>query len=248
MIRRALLAFALAAAGLAQAAAEGRHPDLSGVWIISKRSSPGWADASGHTLDPAPYTAWARDERARARPTADPASQCLTMFPRLMGWPYPIQILQTPKSTVILFEADTTYRQIYMDGRKLDPDDDPAWMGHSVGRWDGDTLVVDTSGVKPAAWLDADGTPISEAQHITERLRLIDGGRSLEDLMTVTDPKVFTQPVVKRYVYNLKRDWSLKEYVCEEGNRDDVSHPRPGAPGSLSDGPGAANPPPKEGP
>ena len=242
MVRQLLLGLALEAASLAQAGAEGRHPDLSGVWIISKRSSPGYLDVTGRALDAAPYTAWARDRRAKAEPSADPAARCLTMFPRIMGWPYPIQILQAAKTTVILFEADTTFRQVYTDGRKLDPGDDPAWMGHSVGRWDGDVLIVDTEGVKEDAWLDADGAPISDAQHITERFRLMDGGRSLEDVMTITDPKVFTQPVVKRFVFNLKPDWALKEYVCEEGNRDDVTRPRPGAPGSLSTGPQTSTP------
>jgi len=242
MVREGLIAVAVAAAGLAQAAAQGGHPDLSGVWIISKRSSQGYSDQNGHPLDAAPYTAWARDVRSKARPGDDPASQCLTMFPRIMGWPYPIQVVETAKSTVILFEADTTFRQIYTDGRKLDPDDDPAWLGHSVGRWDGDVLVVDTLGVKDAAWLDADGTPTSDAQHVTERFRRIDGGRSLEDVMTISDPKVFTRPVTKRLVYNLKPKWSLKEYVCEEGNRDDVTRQRPGEPGSLSSGPDASPP------
>ncbi len=246
MIRRGLIALILAAAALAQAKAADRHPDLSGVWIISKRSTPGYADAGLKPLTSLPYTAWGKAQRAKAQPSIDPAARCLTMFPRIMGWPYPIQIVQTPKTTLVLFEADTTFREIYTDGRKLDADDDPAWMGHSVGRWDGDVFVVDTAGVKEDAWLDADGAPISDAQHVVERFRLMDGGKSLEDVMTVTDPKAFTQPVVKRYVYNLKPAWSLKEYVCEEGNRDDVSHPRPGAPGSLSAAP--APTPGKEGP
>lgn len=247
MVRLGLIALAIAATGLGQASAGARHPDLSGVWIISKRSSQGYADAAGHPLDPAPYTDWAKARRAKARPGEDPASQCLTMFPRLMTWPYPIQVVQTAKSTVILFEADTTFRQIYTDGRRLDPDDDPAWMGHSVGHWDGEVLVVDTAGVKEAAWLDADGSPTSDVQHVTERFRLLDSGRTLEDLMTISDPKVFTQPVVKRVVYNRKPTWSLKEYVCEEGNRDDVSRPRPGAAGSLDSAPASAQSSAKEG-
>jgi hypothetical protein len=248
MLRQALCALAIVSVGLAQASAQAGPPDLSGVWIISKRSDKGYSDQSGHPLDQAPYTALALERRARAEPGQDPASQCLTMFPRIMGWPYPIQVVQTARSTVILFEADTTFRQIYTDGRKLDPEDDPVWMGHSVGRWEGDVLVVDTQGVNETAWLDAEGSPISDVQHVTERFRLFDGGRSLEDLMTITDPKVFTRPVVKRFVYNLKPGWSLKEYVCEEGNRDDVSRPRPGAPGSLSPGPASPGSAAKEGP
>jgi hypothetical protein len=155
------------------------------------------------------------------------------MFPRHMGWPYPLQIVQTKAVTVILFEADTTYREVYTDGRKHKPEDDPAWMGHSIGRWEGDTLVVDTVGVKETAWLDGDGAPISDQFHVVERIRRIEGGRTLEDIIRIEDPKVFTTPVFKRIVYNLKPDWSLMEYVCQEGNRDDVTQQRPGNPGSL---------------
>jgi hypothetical protein len=223
-------AFAL----MASAAAGDPHPDLSGVWVISKRSSAPYTDDAGQPLKTLPLTPWGASQRAKAAPALDPSTRCLNMFPRIMSWPYPIQVVETEKSTVILFEADTTFRQIYTDGRVLNPDDDPAWMGRSVGRWDGDTLIVDTRGVKSDAWLDADGTPLSEDLHVTERVRLFDNGKSLEDQMTIEDPKVFTTPVHRRLVYNLKPDWSLMEYVCEEGNRDDAAHPKPGAPGSLT--------------
>ncbi len=218
---------------LAGAAAASPRPDLSGVWVISNRSTRGYLDSAGRPLQALPLTPSAAAMRAKADPALDPSARCLTMFPRLMSWPYPIQVVQTGKLVVILFEADTTYRAIYVDGRPPDPDDDPAWLGHSAGRWQGDTLVVETRGVKDEAWLDADGVPVSDALHVTERFRLFDGGRSLEDLMTIEDPKVLAAPVSRRLVYNLKPAWRLKEYVCEEGNRDDADHPRPGNPGSL---------------
>ena len=220
--------------------------DLSGVWVISKRATHGYLDSAGHPLEALPLTPWGAAQRARADPALDPSARCLTMFPRLMSWPYPIQVVQTPGLVVILFEADTTFREIYTDGRPLDPDDDPAWLGHSKGRWDGDTLVVETQGVNDQAWLDADGVPISDQLHVTERFRLFDGGRSLEDLMTIEDPKVLAAPVSKRLVYNLKPQWRLKEYLCEEGNRDDASHPKPGNPGSLSLPGATAAPKPEE--
>jgi hypothetical protein len=207
--------------------------DLSGVWVVSKRSSRGYLDAQMMPLTTLPFTEWGAQMRAKADPALDPSTKCLTMFPRHMGWPYPLQIVQTPKLTVVLFEADTTYREIYTDGRHHNPDDDPAWMGHSIGHWEGDTLVADTVGVKDAAWLDGEGVPVSDQLHVVERLRRIEGGRTLEDVVKIEDPKVFSAPVYKRIVYNLKPTWTLMEYVCQEGNRDDAFNQRPGNPGSL---------------
>jgi hypothetical protein len=214
--------------------------------VISNRSTRGYLDSAGRPLPALPLTSWGAAQRAKADPTLDPSARCLTMFPRLMSWPYPIQVVQTPRLVVILFEADTTFREIYTDDRPLDPDDDPAWLGHSKGRWEGDTLVVETRGVTDQAWLEAEGVPISDQLRVSERFRLFDRGRSLEDLMTIEDPKVLAAPVSKRLVYNLKPDWRLKEYVCEEGNRDDVGHPRPGNPGSLRPPATAPQPEPAE--
>ena len=234
MIRVATWIAAAAALCIAgETAAAPAHPDLSGVWVISKRSSHGYLDAAMQPLTTLPFTPDAAATRAKADPALDPSTKCLTMFPRHMGWPYPLQVVQTPALTVILFEADTTYREIYTDGRKHDPDADQAWMGHSIGHWEGDTLVVDTVGVKDAAWLDADGVPISDQLHVVERMRRIEDGKTLEDVLQIEDPKVFTKPIYKRIVYNLKPGWSLMEYVCEEGNRDDAFNQKPGNPGSL---------------
>jgi hypothetical protein len=228
-----LTALALGLAVAASAGAALAHPDLQGVWVISKRSTRGYLDAAMKPLTALPYTPFGAALKAKADPAFDPSARCLNMFPRFMGWPYPLQVVQTPKLTVILFEADTTYREIYTDGRKHNPDDDPTWMGHSVGHWEGDVLVVDTVGVKDTAWLDGDGVPLSDQLHVVERFSLQDQGKTLEDLMTIEDPKIFTAPIVKRLVYNLKADWSLMEYVCEEGNRDNVYEQKAGEPGSL---------------
>jgi hypothetical protein len=207
--------------------------DLSGVWVVSNRSTRGYLDEDMKPLTMLPYTALGREIRQKADPALDPSARCLAMFPRHMGWPYPLQVVQTPKLTLVLFEADTTFREIYTDGRQHNPDDDPTWMGHSIGHWEKDTLVVDTVGVKDAAWLDGEGVPISDQFHVTERLRRLPDGKTLEDLLRIEDKKIFTAPIFKRILYNLKPTWSLMEYVCQEGNRDDVTQQRPGNPGSL---------------
>jgi hypothetical protein len=224
------------------ASAAAAHADVSGVWIVSNRSTRGYADATLKPLKELPFTLWGAQQRAKADPALDPSTRCLTMFPRHMGWPYPLQIVQTPRQLVILFEADTTFRLVYTDGRKHNPDDDPAWMGHSIGHYEGDTLIVDTVGVKDDAWLDGEGVPLSDEFHAVERIRRIEGGRTLEVVTKIEDPKVFVTPIYKRLVFNLTPDWSLMEYDCQEANRDDVTHQRPGNPGSLTPSPGTSLP------
>jgi hypothetical protein len=237
-----LLAIAVLCTVAEVASAAVAHTDLAGVWIVSNRSTRGYADADLKPLKELPFTPWGAQQRAKADPAQDPSARCLTMFPRHMGWPYPLQIVQTPGQVVILFEADTTFRLIYTDGRKHNPNDDPAWMGHSIGRYEGDALIVDTVGVQEDAWLDGEGVPVSDEFHAVERIRRIESGRALEVVIKIEDPKVFVAPIYKRLVFNLKPDWSLMEYVCQEGNRDDVTHQRPGNPGSLTPSPGASVP------
>ena len=105
------------------------------------------------------------------------------------GWK---RITQTPTLITILYE-DLTYRQIFLDGRKLEADPERTWMGYSVGRWEGDTLVVDSFGFNDRTWLDARGMPHTEALRMTERYRRETVGRMQVDL-TVTDPGTFTSP------------------------------------------------------
>src|SRR4051812_27432906 len=129
MLPRRIIVGLLLTAVLAAAAEAAPRADLSGVWVISNRSTRGYLDSAGRPLPALPLTSWGAAQRAKADPTLDPSARCLTMFPRLMSWPYPIQVVQTPRLVVILFEADTTFREIYTDDRPLDPDDDPAWLG-----------------------------------------------------------------------------------------------------------------------
>lgn len=197
--------------------------DLTGVLAISNRSQRGALTADFKPIPGGwPYTDWAAQQRKDAHPALDPSAACLPMMPRHMGFPYPIQIVQQKGLVVILFEAERVYRVIYTDERPFPDDGDTPWLGNSIGHWEKDVLVVETRDINPKAWLDGGGTPITEGLKITERFRKIDGGKSLEIVMKLDDPKVFKQPVFQRYVYNYKPDWELKEYLCNEGNRDNA--------------------------
>jgi len=122
---------------------------------------------------------------------------------------------------VILYEALHSYRQVFMDGRGLPKDPNPTWMGYSVGHWEGDTLVVESSGFVGNNWLDNSGHPGTEALHLTERFHRPDYGH-IDLRVTIDDPKAYTKP----WNVNLRltrSDTELIEYVCDE-NEKDVSH------------------------
>jgi len=116
----------------------------------------------------------------------------------------PMEILQTPRHIVMLFEAGHEWRQIWIDGRKLPSDPEPTWNGYSVGRWEGDTLVVDTVGFNDQSWVDQYGNPHSDAMHLTERYRRTSRNK-LELTMTIDDSKAYTRPWV-----SLTRPLTLK--------------------------------------
>ncbi|HJT89655.1 MAG TPA: hypothetical protein VJ732_17420, partial [Bryobacteraceae bacterium] len=117
---------------------------------------------------------------------------------------------------------------IPLDGRKHNGDPNPTFFGESVGRWDGDTLVVDVIGFNDKSWLDAAGNPHSDALHLIERYRLTDP-RHLEYEVTVDDPKIYTRPWKSTMIFTRKPEWELLEYSCDENNKDrDQHHFQPG--------------------
>ncbi len=157
---------------------------------------------------------------AAGRPLPDPPTQCWPHgVPRIMLTPAPFQFFQTPDQLTIVAEQNHNVRRIFLD-KPHPPTLTPTLMGHSVGRWEGDTLVVDTVGLDPRAWIDEDGKPESDRLHVVEHLRKIDGGQRLEDLITIDDPKVFTEPYTARRVYEWRPDARPIEYICEENLRD----------------------------
>lgn len=128
----------------------------------------------------------------------------------------PFEILQSKGRVLMLFETGNSIRQIWMDGRGHPADLDPSWMGHAIGHWEGDTLVVDTVGMTDKSWLDTAGHPHSDALHVVERIRRVDHD-NLENTLTFDDPKTYTRPWTSRIIYKLRPDWSLREDIaCED--------------------------------
>jgi len=192
--------------------------DLTGVWMESGN------EITFSPTDP-PLQPWAQEKFESAKPgygprasadSHDPILKCLPPgMPRIMLFSFPIQIVQTPGQVIMIFEYDHFVRQIYMNRQDHPKDFDPSWMGDSVGRWEGNTLVVDTVGLNDKSWLDQVGHPHSDALHIVERLRRVDHD-TLQNDITFDDPKTYTKPWTGRQIFKLKPSWHLMEFVCED--------------------------------
>jgi hypothetical protein len=204
-------------------------PDLSGVWGF---------DAGPYTfyiagdLKPEEIKPWARqlvEHRDETLGRDDPGVRCLPEGPRFNHFlALPKKVIQTPNLIVVLSE-DLTYRQIFLDGRSLPKDPQPSFMGYSVGRWEGDTLVVESIGYKDSTWLDFTGHPHTEALRITERWRRVDFGRmDIEE--TLEDPEIYSRPLKVSVRATFVPDTDLLEYVCSENEKD-----RPKLIGTLSE-------------
>lgn len=199
------------------------QPDLSGIWQVSGKYLMNIAA----DLKPGevPFQPWAEtvfnQRRGGTRAKDDPAARCLPGMPKLDALPYPFKIYDTPGAVVILYEGFTTYRQIFLDGRALPKDPQPTWMGYSVGRWEGDTLVVETVGIEESTWMDNAGHPHSDALHLTERFTRRDFGH-MDLQMTIDDPKAYTKPWTITEDPHLIPDTELLEWICE--NEKDYTH------------------------
>lgn len=190
--------------------------DLSGVW------DPGLTFAN---LGDVPLEPWAQqlyDERRANNSKDDPEAYCLPAgVPRMS--PFPQKFVQTPDLVVILDEGNVhSYRQLFLDGRGHPDDLQPLWMGHSIARWDQDTLVVDSIGFNDKTWLSGRGMPHTEQLHVVERYSRPDLGH-LEVEITIEDPGAFTASHTFNRSFTLRPDWELLEYVCNEFNVD-VQH------------------------
>jgi hypothetical protein len=152
----------------------------------------------------------------------NPSTSCLPLGLPLMDYAvFPHKIVQTPDVVVVLYEALTMFRQVYTDGRKLPVDPEPAFAGYSIGKWDGDTLVVEAAGFRDGGWLDAFGHPHSDAMRLTERFRRLNFG-TMEVQVTVDDPKSYTKPFTIKFNKQLYPDTDLLESFCE--NEKDRQH------------------------
>ena len=202
------------------------HPDLSGVWLL--RLNPGYVANVAADLAPNDVQAWAESlyrERSARLGMDDPGTiGCQPMGPRYItagGGIALVKIVQAAGLIVLLYE-DLTYRQIFMDGRKLPKDPLPDFMGYSVGHWDGDDLVVDSVGFKDATWLDFGGHPHTEALRVTERYQRISLGQ-MRRTIELTDERTFAKPIVLHADMVLNPDTELLEAVCTETPRDQFS-------------------------
>lgn len=150
----------------------------------------------------------------------DPIAHCKpTGVPALANLPIPFKIIQTEKLVLILYEEGSVFRQVFLDARKTVQDPQPRWMGYSTGKWEGDTLVVDSVGFTDKSWLDRLGHTHSDAMRVTERYRRRDLGH-LEIEVTIDDPKTFTKPLKYTQKATLVPDDDLLEYFCTENEKD----------------------------
>lgn len=167
-----------------------------------------------------PEAARTFEERARNFMNVSPVSHCLPEgMPLLEMAPAPYKIVPTPGVTFLLYERDTTYRQVYTDERQLPKDPQPSWLGYSIGKWEGDSFVVDTIGFNDRGWLDARAHTHSESMHLTERFHRIDFGH-MEVRLTVDDPKTYTRPFTITLKQHLIPDSDLLESYCAENEKD----------------------------
>jgi hypothetical protein len=194
-------------------------PDFSGVWGLDAGPSLFWIAGDPKSGYAKPGVEKILAQRDANLQFDDPIVHCLPEGPRFSHFvAFPKKIVQTPALIIVLAE-DLSYRQIFMDGRPLPKDPNPSFMGYSVGRWDGDTLVVESVGFKERTWLDWAGHPHSEKLHLTERWRRLNFGR-LEIEETFTDPEFYNQPLNAKVTGTLVPDTDLLEYVCAENERD----------------------------
>lgn len=158
-------------------------------------------------------------QRKDAAGKDDPTARCLPLSsPRSWSNFATQKIIQTADSLTILDEYMAQYRQIHLDGRPLPEDPEPSFKGYSVGRWEGDTLVVETTGFKDDQWLDGWGHPLTAQARTVERIRRVNYG-TLEVALTVDDPKAYTKPWTTTIKLALALDTDLLEYICNENEK-----------------------------
>lgn len=225
---------------------DGKTPNLSGVWNSEKAPCEGTASGQAFGCGDSPdgfpigfidVTATGPDEVERGAKEGlpyqtaagtmvrqrkagdDDTVHCLPMSP-VRQWPsfHPQRIIQTADSVVILDEYMAQYRQIFLDGRALPDHPFPYFKGYSVGRWEGDTLVVETVGLKEGLWLDGKGNTVSEDAHLTERIRRPNYG-NLEVQITVNDPKFYTRPWTVTRHQQIALNTELIPYICNENEK-----------------------------
>jgi hypothetical protein len=218
-------------------------PDFSGLWAVDTGSRGDLAyflNIAPSVKGGLPYKPgveeMARTRGAPANKLTQPISHCLPTgilvehtVPASQGGVQ--KIVQTPGLLFILFEYNMMWRQLFTDGRPQPVDPNPAWNGYSTGKWDGDTLVVTTTGLVDGQWVDGSGNPLSDAAIVTERFRRTDFGHMQVEI-TIDDPKSYTRPWTVAIPKYFVTDSELIEYVCLE-NEQDLKHMVPPAPSAV---------------
>jgi hypothetical protein len=198
-------------------------PDLSGIWHGDPQNPNYFIDVSVD-LKPGefPIQPWAEalTNQRKFQQKERPDANCIPIgVPQYYDARFVFKIIQESGLVVILYEYFGAFRQVFLDGRPLPKDPNPSWMGYSVGRWEGDTLVVETTGFNGKKWLDQVGHPSTDALRTTERFRRRDFGH-LDIAFTVDDPKAYTKPWTLNLPQLLYADTELLEFVCNENEKD----------------------------
>jgi len=200
-----------------------RPRDLSGLWFggvggglrVQGKVAPMTAEGQAR------FDANTSEIKSDRTISADPTFRCEPPgVPHIYGiGGYSIEFLQTPARIMIFYESIHTFRTIWMDGRKRPEDADPLWMGFSVGRWDGNDLVVDTTGFNDKTWINGAGYPHTEALHVIERFHRADPNHMQLDI-TINDPKSYTQPWKMGVNFTLQPTWEFGESFCLPMNQE----------------------------
>lgn len=201
--------------------AGGGPGDLAGIWFTE---TPSGFQRDAEKVLKSPFAerfAAVREAARVGQPTGDNTPDCFPPgIPRVLLAPYPIEILETPGQVTIITEYMGQVQRVFMDGRGHPPPDqlDPSYIGHSIGRWEGNTLVVDTVGLRTSTQLDGQLIPHSDELRVEQRYTR--RGDKLEIEFTAIDPKAFSTPLKTTKVFDRRNDLNIIEYVCLENNRN----------------------------
>jgi hypothetical protein len=188
-------------------------PDLSGIWRFPPAAGSGITELKQAEINP--WAAELQKQRLEDLGKGSPSVQCLPS----PGVQALTKIVQTP-GLMLMLNEDLTYRQVFLDGRALPQDPNPAWMGYSIGHWDGDTLVVESTGYNDRTWIDL-GYPHTENMRVTERIRRGDFGHLVIEISS-SDPAIYEKPWTTKLTGQYAADTELLEYVCAENEKDQV--------------------------
>jgi hypothetical protein len=214
------------------------HPDFSGIWFANvpakdyckeqdcvqeERMAREQINLGIKLKDGLPYTEWSKQEMVKRRANhgrEDPHTYCKPPnYPRAWTLPQHTKIIQTPQEIVMLHEFNAAYREVYLDGRPLLKDPNPTWNGYSTGHWEGDTLVIETNGIRDDMWLDIQGSPVTESAHVTERLKRLSFGLMTVEI-AVNDPKAYTRPWSVTIEMGYQADTQMLEEICLDNEQD----------------------------